>query len=65
MIENIFIINAPWIFATLWRLVKPFVAPRTIEKIKIFSANDEGERKRVRARRASGVGRRTVSSSVS
>jgi hypothetical protein len=41
VIENIFIINAPWIFATLWGLVKPFVAPRTIEKIKIFGASSE------------------------
>jgi len=33
VIENIFIVNAPWVFSTLWRLVKPFVAPRTIEKV--------------------------------
>jgi len=40
VIENIFIVSAPWVFATLWRLVKPFVAPRTIEKIKIMGAAD-------------------------
>jgi hypothetical protein len=44
VIENIFIVSAPWVFATLWRLVKPFVAPRTIEKIKIMGAADTAVR---------------------
>ena len=35
VIENIFIVNAPWVFSTLWHLVKPFVAPRTIEKVNL------------------------------
>ena len=38
VIENIFIVNAPWVFSTLWRLVKPFVAPRTIEKVGALPA---------------------------
>ena len=38
--QNIFILNAPWLFAAMWRLVKPFVAPRTLEKIQIFGASD-------------------------
>lgn len=46
VIENIFIVSAPWVFATLWRLVKPFVAPRTIEKIKIMGAADTAVRAR-------------------
>jgi hypothetical protein len=36
VIENIFMINAPWVFATLWAVVKPFVAPRTIEKVCVY-----------------------------
>ena len=44
VIENIFIVSAPWVFSTLWRLVKPFVAPRTIEKIKIMGTADTAVR---------------------
>ena len=51
VIQNILIVNAPWLFSGLWRLLKPFIAPRTIEKFLIFSSADTEEmREQLRSR---------------
>ena len=33
------ILNAPWYFVTVWRIIKTFVDPRTIKKFKILGPN--------------------------
>lgn len=35
-----YIINAPWGFSTVWRLVSPFLDAVTVAKIKIYSATE-------------------------
>lgn len=40
VVENIYIMNAPWMFACGWRLAKPLIAARTLEKIAIFGGGD-------------------------
>ncbi len=37
------IINAPWIFKPLWAMVKPWLDPNTVSKIRVFGYNDYQE----------------------
>jgi hypothetical protein len=38
-----FIINAPWIFKPLWAMIKPWLDPNTVNKIRVFGYNDYQE----------------------
>ena len=35
------IANAPWVFGLIWKIVRPFLAPRTLDKVQIFTASDK------------------------
>ncbi len=37
------IVNAPWIFKPLWAMIKPWIDPNTVSKIRIFGYNDYQE----------------------
>eukprot|EP01083_Nonionella_stella_P002905 8307_1 len=37
--SQLFIINAPWIFTTMWKVIKLFLNERTKKKIKILGSN--------------------------
>eukprot|EP01006_Ploeotia_vitrea_P011780 TRINITY_DN31290_c0_g1_i1.p1 TRINITY_DN31290_c0_g1~~TRINITY_DN31290_c0_g1_i1.p1 ORF type:complete len:423 (-),score=209.23 TRINITY_DN31290_c0_g1_i1:61-1155(-) len=39
MLGNLYIINAPWIFSSVWRVVSAWLNPATIEKINILGSN--------------------------
>lgn len=36
-VHKIFIVNAPFVFGFVWKLLSPFIAPRTISRISIFT----------------------------
>mmetsp|Transcript_7776 Transcript_7776/g.20017 ORF Transcript_7776/g.20017 Transcript_7776/m.20017 type:complete len:595 (+) Transcript_7776:616-2400(+) len=38
---NILIVNAPGIFSSVWKLIKPMIAPATQEKVRIAKAGEE------------------------
>jgi hypothetical protein len=33
-----FIINAPMVFVAVWAIVKPMLAPQTVQKVRTFSS---------------------------
>jgi hypothetical protein len=37
--QKMFIINTPWIFNTVWKIIKPIVSERTVAKIEICGAD--------------------------
>ncbi|ODM94504.1 SEC14-like protein 2 [Orchesella cincta] len=39
--KAIYVINVPWVFSFAYNFVKSIIAPRTMEKIKIFSYKEE------------------------
>jgi phosphatidylinositol/phosphatidylcholine transfer protein len=39
MLGNLYIINAPWLFKSLWAIVKPWLEPATLEKITVLGAD--------------------------
>jgi hypothetical protein len=43
MISNVYYVNAPWIFSTLWAMVKPWINAATLEKIRILSGDPKEE----------------------
>jgi len=36
---KLFIVNAPWAFGAAWRIIKPWLADRTVQKVDICSAD--------------------------
>ena len=36
MIKQVFVVRAPWIFGTIWAVVKNFVDPKTRSKVEIL-----------------------------
>ena len=37
--DKCFLLNTPWAFYTIWKVVKPWLAERTIKKVNILDAN--------------------------
>ena len=35
MVHKVYVINAPWVFQNVWKILKAFLHPNTIEKTKI------------------------------
>ncbi|ETN98596.1 hypothetical protein RFI_08997, partial [Reticulomyxa filosa] len=40
MVYKVFVINAPSMFKSCWKIVKTFMDPVTINKVKMFSASE-------------------------
>lgn len=43
LMGNIYIVNAPWIFGVLWKVVKHWIDPKSRQKIHVLSANFKQE----------------------
>lgn len=43
MLGSLYIVNAPWIFPILWRIVRVWIDPRTREKIHVLGADYKTE----------------------
>jgi len=39
MVCNVFYVNAPWVFSSLWGMIKPWINAATLEKIQILGAD--------------------------
>jgi len=39
MLGNLYIVNAPWVFNMIWKIVKPWLNDQTLSKIKILGSN--------------------------
>eukprot|EP00474_Spongospora_subterranea_P004597 CRZ05055.1 hypothetical protein [Spongospora subterranea] len=42
-LNRMFVVNAPFLFSAIWRVIKPWVEPRTSEKISITRNGNEDE----------------------
>ena len=40
MAGRVMIANAPWVFGLIWK-IRPWLAPRTLDKVQIFTASDK------------------------
>ncbi|ETO23021.1 hypothetical protein RFI_14165 [Reticulomyxa filosa] len=43
MAYKVFVINAPSVFKNCWKIVKTFMEPVTVEKVKVFGTADSKE----------------------
>lgn len=39
MAGNVYVVNAPWVFNAIWKIVKPWLKPATLDKITILGHN--------------------------
>jgi len=43
MVCNVYYVNAPWVFSSLWAMIKPWINAATLEKIQILGADAKEE----------------------
>ena len=40
-VDKIFIVHAPWLMSNIWKIVQSWMAPKTREKVFVFSSDEE------------------------
>lgn len=52
MAGNVYVVNTPWVFNMIWKIVKGWLSPATQAKVKILGPNFKEELLKVSAKRA-------------